>query len=351
MGERFKISHKVQVAIVATVTTMLLFAVGAWAFDESRKDHIAPGVRIGGVNVGDRDVDDARKIVKREVVAPLGKPVTVTFEGKQFTLTTGELDQHADVDGMLDEAVDASRQGGITDRLLRYASGGEVNEDITPRVSYSHEAVDDFIGEIAEEIDRDPVNASIEPSGDSVQPTPSAPGVEVREDELRAAVSSAVASPVGDRTVEPVVDKTQPEVTKKDLAEEYPILVTIDRANYKLRMFRRLKLTKTYPIAVGQAGLETPSGTYPVQDKQVNPTWHVPDSDWAGDLAGRDIPPGPSNPLKARWIGISEGAGIHGTDDIGSLGTAASHGCIRMAVSDVIELYDRVPIGATIVVQ
>ena len=48
------------------------------------------------------------------------------------------------------------------------------------------------------------------------------------------------------------------------------------------------------------------------------------------------IPGGtPENPLKARWLGIFDGAGIHGTDDVGSIGTAASHGCIRMRIPDV----------------
>jgi len=57
--------------------------------------------------------------------------------------------------------------------------------------------------------------------------------------------------------------------------------------------------------------------------------------------------PGLQDPLKARWMGFN-GAGIHGTDDVGSLGSAASHGCIRMAIPDVIELYDQVPVGAPI---
>jgi lipoprotein-anchoring transpeptidase ErfK/SrfK len=50
----------------------------------------------------------------------------------------------------------------------------------------------------------------------------------------------------------------------------------------------------------------------------------------------------------ARWLGIYDGAGIHGTADVGSLGTAASHGCIRMSVPDVIELYDMVPVGTPV---
>jgi lipoprotein-anchoring transpeptidase ErfK/SrfK len=95
-------------------------------------------------------------------------------------------------------------------------------------------------------------------------------------------------------------------------------------------------------------GLETPEGVYEIQDKQVEPYWHVPESDWAGDLAGQVIPPGPSNPLKARSMGIYEGAGIHGTEETSSLGTAASHGCVRMAIPDVEELYDLVEVGTPI---
>ena len=74
----------------------------------------------------------------------------------------------------------------------------------------------------------------------------------------------------------------------------------------------------------------------------------MPDSDWAGKLAGKSIPPGPDNPIKARWMGFYDGAGIHGTDAINSLGTAASHGCVRMAIKDVVDLYDRVDVGTSI---
>ena len=75
----------------------------------------------------------------------------------------------------------------------------------------------------------------------------------------------------------------------------------------------------------------------------------MPNSDWAGKLAGKVIPPGdPGNPIKARWMGIYNGAGIHGTDAVGSLGTAASHGCIRMAIPDVIELFGHVDVGAPV---
>ena len=99
----------------------------------------------------------------------------------------------------------------------------------------------------------------------------------------------------------------------------------------------------------GIPNLEFSAGLYNIQNKAVNPAWHVPNSDWAGDLAGKVIAgDDPSNPIKARWMGIYDGAGIHGTDAEGSIGTAASHGCIRMRIPEVIELYDEVPVGAPV---
>jgi len=132
------------------------------------------------------------------------------------------------------------------------------------------------------------------------------------------------------------------------LRKRYPAYLLVDRAAYKLRLFRHLKLAKTYSIAVGRAGLETPAGQYSIDDKQVDPSWHVPDSAWAGSLAGQVIPPGPEDPLKARWMGFYNGAGIHGTDELGSLGSAASHGCIRLRNRDVEELFTMVAVGDTV---
>ena len=155
-------------------------------------------------------------------------------------------------------------------------------------------------------------------------------------------------APAG-RSVSRPVDRVKPEVTSDELAQEYPAYITIDRATFQLRLWKNLKLASTYTIAVGAAGYETSTGVYHVESKQVNPTWYVPDSAWAGDLAGKVIPPGARQPpLRHGGWGSSTGAGIHGTSDVGSLGSAASHGCIRMSVGDVTELYDQVPLGTPI---
>ena len=135
---RLNRSHKVLIAVVAAITMLLLLAVAVRADDDSQKDQIASGIKIGGVDVGGGDADSARKIIKRQVVAPLQQPVVVAYEGKDYTLSAKSLNETADVDAMVQEAIDRSREGGIVDRVTRYATGGEVNADLEPRVAYDN---------------------------------------------------------------------------------------------------------------------------------------------------------------------------------------------------------------------
>lgn len=166
-------------------------------------------------------------------------------------------------------------------------------------------------------------------------------------------VVAALNSPTSDRSKLGIkVQRTTPAVTNTALRNQYGTLITIDRQTFTLRLFKKLKLSKTYKIAVGAAGHDTPAGMYSITSKQVNPAWYVPNSAWAGSLQGQVIPGGaPNNPLKARWLGLRDGIGIHGTSEAWSIGSRASHGCIRMHPSDVIDLYDRVPMGTSVKIR
>lgn len=340
--------RKAQIAIVAAVFLLIAGAVGAYAWDSSKEDEIAEGVRIGNVDVGGLNRDEAKQEVRATVIKPLAKPVTVTHDGTRYILTPEKLDVSADIDSTLDQAFEVSREGGLPTRLWRYATGGEVDEDISPTVTYDEKAIDEFIGKIAADVNQDPVDASVEPSPASLNVVAGEPGQTLRADELRTQVEKAVESPSG-RTLAAQVEEVAPEVTTKDVASKYPTYITVDRSTFQLRLWQDLKNTQTYTVAIGAQGFDTPVGTYPIQNKAVDPAWSVPDSAWAGDLAGTTVPGGsPENPLKARWMGIFDGAGIHGTDDVASLGSAASHGCIRMSVPDVIDLYDQVDVGTPV---
>jgi lipoprotein-anchoring transpeptidase ErfK/SrfK len=126
--------------------------------------------------------------------------------------------------------------------------------------------------------------------------------------------------------------------------------IVINLSQFKLRLIRDGKVVKTYEIAIGQPAYPTPTGTYKVVTKEKNPTWIPPSSPWAKGLG--PIPPGPGNPLGTRWIGTSAPAvGMHGTYADYSVGTPASHGCLRMHIPDVEELYDQVSVGMPVIIR
>ena len=292
--------------------------------------------------------DEATKVVESELVDPLRKKVTVTYDGVKYQLSPEKLEVDSDVDGMVDKALEESQEGGLPTRVWRYATGGEVDVAISPQVTYSNKAIDEFIAKVAADVNTEPVNATIEPTAVSLDGVAGHDGVEVSESALRTRIESVVQRTARRKVTVPV-DTVEPEVSKEDLAAQYPTYLTVNRSTFELTLWKDLEPAKTYTVAIGAEGFDTPAGVYNIQNKAVDPAWSVPDSDWAGDLAGTVVPGGAAdNPLKARWMGIFDGAGIHGTDDTGSLGSAASHGCVRMSVPDVIDLYDQVPVGTPI---
>jgi L,D-transpeptidase ErfK/SrfK len=128
-----------------------------------------------------------------------------------------------------------------------------------------------------------------------------------------------------------------------------PFKVELDLSDRRVTVLRAGKAVKKYPVAVGRAGWETPTGNFKVKTMFKNPEWVNP---FTGEL----IPGGdPDNPLGRRWIGFwTDGkhwAGFHGTNSISSIGTAASHGCVRMFEKDIEEMFEIVPLGTPVVVR
>lgn len=107
---------------------------------------------------------------------------------------------------------------------------------------------------------------------------------------------------------------------------------------------------KRYSIACGMPEYPTPTGRFVVAFMERDPTWiPPPDSLWAKEA--KITPPGPGNPLGTRWIGLDSGVvGIHGTNADYSIGSRASHGCIRMHISDVEDLYEHVSPGTPVTI-
>jgi lipoprotein-anchoring transpeptidase ErfK/SrfK len=328
---------------------MVALIAGLMIYDAARAGRIAEGVRVGGIDVGGLGDRQARQRLRVRLPARF-EPVVVEYSSRRLALEPAEASARLDLEAAVEQAVRRSRRGNPLGRALHDLSGGELRADIAPVVRYSRTAVRSFVGRVAQQIDRPARDADIDFVGYRLRRRHARSGLIVRRGELTRAVTSRLESlRAGPPIPAPVTVTERPDVSLEELADRYPRVITISRRRKALRLYRRLRLVESYRIAVGGVGNRTPAGRYEIRSKVVNPPWTAPNESWAGELAGKTIPPGdPRNPLKARWMEFHDGAGIHGTDDIESLGSAASHGCIRMSIPDVEQLYRKVRVGTAV---
>ena len=349
-GEAVRRRRVLPIAALGVAFVLVALAAGAYLYDHSRRDLIATGVRIDGVAVGGLREAAARTRIEHDLVARLNQGVTVRSSGHSWTLDARQAHLKVDVANMLTQALSASRQGSIVTRTARGLFGGSVNRDIPLVVSYSHQAVRSLTASVRAAVNRAPRDATVQPSASGLSTVPGQAGLSVDSTRLGALIDRALIGETATGKVTVPTQKTEPKVTTGQLAAKYPGFIVVDRAGFRLRFYDHLKLTKTYEIAVGMEGLETPAGMYRIQWEQVNPPWYVPKKAWAGALAGTVVPPGPADPLKARFMSFDGGAGIHGIDpsEYSSIGHDASHGCVRMRIPDVIDLYSHSPVGTPV---
>jgi lipoprotein-anchoring transpeptidase ErfK/SrfK len=301
---------------------------------------IAGGVTVQGVDLSGQTVDQASATLAAKLAPHLSRNVVVSVGAKQFRLRPDQAGFAFDTLLTAKRAFYAGQK----------AAGQPVS--VAPAVKHARAAVRGWAEVVRKRSTRPARDATARITVRHIFTTHSRPGITVNVKALSAAVDKAFDDPTAARRLRQPVVKVRPKVTYKDLLVKDGTVLTVDRNAFTLRLFKRLRVVKSYPIAVGMAGLDTPAGLYAIQNKQVDPAWHVPNSAWAGSLAGQTIPGGaPNNPLKARWLGIANGVGIHGTAEDWSIGTRASHGCIRMHVSDVIALYRRVPVGTPVLIK
>jgi hypothetical protein len=312
---------------------------------------IPGGVLAGGIDVGGLTTPQARARIRFEARPRLRQDVVVRVAGRRFALRMKRLRYSFDAER---SAWRAYRRGIAAPPPPPTETGGAVTQLSVPLVvRYERAVLRQFAARVHRLSYTAPRDATIRITLRRMRMRGSRAGREVDIGALAAALRPMLKNASVARVAEPGRVAVPARVrTRRDLAKRYPTVVTVDRGGFKLRLFKRLRLTKTYRIAVGAAGYETPTGLYSVHNKAVNPAWSAPNKPWAGLYAGTTVPGGaPDNPLKARWLGIVNGVGIHGTGVPGSIGTRASHGCIRMTVSDVIDLYPRVPIGTPVLIR
>ena len=325
-------SRRLLALLVALSALLLALTVPA----TGQVQTIKPGISAAGVDLSGLTVEQAATRLDQAYAPRLQGDMILGAAGIPWKLTMAEAQLK------LDSVRTAKR--------ALYAKAGVTA--VQPAITHSRTAVRGFVERVAARVRKNPKDAAIKITVRHIFREKSHNGRALPIDVTRQAIDAQLDDPAAPRKVHARLTRVKPNVTFANLSRVYNTVVTIDRDNFKLRLFKALKFRKGYGIAVGMAGLDTPAGRYAIQNKQVDPAWHVPNSAWAGSLAGQVIPGGaPNNPLRARWLGIANGVGIHGTAEDWSIGTRASHGCIRMHVSDVIDLYARVPVGSPVLIK
>jgi len=323
------------VRLTIALVALLAVAVPALAAPPKR---LPEGSRIAAVPVGGLGPVGAERELRRVLGERYERPMSIRVDGRTRTYSPSALGQAIDYGGMVAAAFAAAEQGErVNVSLARTLATGPM---------------DSVVGSLERAYRLSPRNARARFGVTRVVRIRHRVGRRLDRSPIRRALLGELRSPSQERLVSARTAAVRPSVTTSRLGRIHHTFVSIDRRSFTLRLFKRLRVVRTYKVAVGAGGYETPAGARFVQYKDSNPAWHAPDRPWAGEYRGQTIPPGdPRNPIKARFIALGDGYGIHGTAEEWSIGTRASHGCIRMRVREVKLLYPHVPVGTRVLIR
>jgi len=320
-------------------------AASAYAYDQHRSGELLPGVRIAGVSVGGLDRDTARTAIDRVIGSGLDAPIEVRIGGYSESTTARLLGTTTDVDRQIAAALGHS--SALPSRVWHRITGKTVHSNRAVHRVVDTATLETYVRVLTARVEHGAVDASIATGDGFVHVVPSLDGFHVDVAQATAALRSALVH--GARSVTLPGATIPAKVHTADLATV--ILVRV--GENKLYLYKDGVLDRTYGVATGMPQYPTPIGTFKIVNRLVNPTWVNPakyKGGWGFNLPAR-IGPGPKNPLGTRALALnSPGVLIHGTSDAGSIGYNASHGCIRMKIHDVEELFPLVPAGTTVVI-
>jgi L,D-transpeptidase-like protein/putative peptidoglycan binding protein len=336
--------------VVAFVTvTAAAGAYAAYRYEQMRADRILPGVTIEGLDVSNMTAAQATKAVKVLVGRRLDHTLTIRSGDDAWRTTLRDLGRHAFVRDAVDQALAVSAQLGTFDRFWHRFRDESVDVDVD--LAYSAGALpglDDLVTRIARREAVAPRNASIGLDADRTDVTfiQAKDGVALPTHRATNAIVGALDA--GRDRVRLTLRSVPADITEANLGPT--IVVHVDRN--RLELYDGFRVEQTWEVATAKPGYTTPAGVWTIWDKRENPTWYNPALDSWGAGLPAVVPGGPGNPMGTRAIYIDAPGliRIHGTPDPSSVGRYASHGCIRMRNEEVEDLFDRIPIGAHVVI-
>jgi hypothetical protein len=343
---RARVLGSARVTVPIVLGVVLLLGGGAYAayrYDAVTADRMMPGVRIGGIDVGEMSREEAIAALDGTVDAELDRSIEVAARGQTWHVTPRELGATAAVEPLIDRALVLNEGMTWPERVFRRVFDRPVDYADQLRVRKDGSRLKGFIETVAEAVNVDPSNASVDYEDGALVLRRPEMGWSLPEPDARRVLREAFRAQT--TSVQLALDRVEPEIGKDDLGHT----IVVDLSELRLHLYDGLREVKTYEVAAGSPSYPTPQGEWTIWQKVENPTWVNPAPDGWGASLPATIPGGPSNPLGTRALYLdAPGIRIHGTSASYSIGTYASHGCIRMFMEDVEELYEIVPIGTTV---
>jgi len=340
-------SRAFRIVTLLLACVMLLASAGfAWAVadDYRTRDIVPAGVTFNGVDLGGLPANEARVAIEQAVSTAYMGPVEVTTKTGVVTFDPkGTVS--ADVDAMLESAFDPALSATVAERSYRRMSGDVPTHEVAPLLAVDGESLSTWVSKVASRIDTPSVDATITIVEGAILMRHSSAGLKTDQAEAVETIGKALLA--GTRSVDLPVDTLEPAVADESLGK----VIVVDLSKRTLDLYSGLELEKGYRCAVGTGGFPTPRGSWKIVQKRYRPTWSNPAPNGWGKGMPASIPPGPSNPLGTRALNLNaSGIRIHGTNKDGSIGRAASHGCMRMHRWDVEDLYERVEVGTPVLI-
>jgi lipoprotein-anchoring transpeptidase ErfK/SrfK len=282
---------------------------------------VPAGVMLNGIDIGGLPQSQAVAVIQQA----FAQPVVLRLDRTTISISPNLLGLRVSADTAVARAVTSAP--GTTLAL---------------RAGYNKQLVRAFVAKLAKRFDRKAESSQLLLRG--TRPVVTKPVIGRTLDRIRA--TRDLQSELVHATRAPITLKAklkQPDVTPQSIG---PIIV-IRRGSNQLTLYNGMRVVRRFTVATGQNIYPTPLGRFQIVVMWKNPWWYPPNSSWAKGL--KPVPPGPSNPLGTRWMGLSApGVGIHGTDEPASIGYSLSHGCIRMLVPQAEWLFNHVTVGTPV---
>jgi len=307
------------------------------------------GFQVGGIDLAGLDSAAATRKLHERFEAPLDAPIPVSLDGRSLEPTTRrELGASTNVDEVYRQALKLHQDIPAYKRLWYRITGMSVGRqlEVVTKVDGDRGAL--LVRRIAEEVNKPPVDATVSVVGSGFRIVDAVPGFALDE---QAAAEAVEAASNGQNKAISLTGKPVPAAVTK---QNFKDVIVVKVGENKLYHYEGETLVKTYDVATGLPKYPTPIGLFKITQKRFRPTWVNPakaPGKWGANLPAQ-IGPGPNNPLGTRAMNLnSPGIRIHGTTADNSMGYNASHGCIRMRMSDVEELFDKVEVGTPVIIQ